>query len=50
MLGRFRAKRSAYAPLGLLTIAALLLTHWAKRLVDTNVRALTDAGNAVLTR
>ena len=39
----FQGKRSAYPPLGLLTIAALLPTHWARRLVDTNVRALTDA-------
>ena len=39
----FEGKRSAYPPLGLLTIAPLLPAHWKKRLVDTNIRSLTDA-------
>ncbi|HVB33660.1 MAG TPA: radical SAM protein [Patescibacteria group bacterium] len=39
----FIGKRSAYPPLGLMTIAPLLPSHWQKRLVDTNVRPVTDA-------
>ena len=39
----FVGKRSAYPPLGLLTVSSLLPPHWKKRLVDTNVRPLTEA-------
>ncbi|MBI2956511.1 MAG: B12-binding domain-containing radical SAM protein [Acidobacteria bacterium] len=39
----FEGKRSAYPPLGLLTISSLLPPHWKKRLVDMNVRRLTGA-------
>ncbi|MGH9343460.1 MAG: B12-binding domain-containing radical SAM protein [Terriglobia bacterium] len=36
-------KKSAYPPLGLLTISAMLPAHWTKRLVDTNIRRLKDS-------
>ena len=39
----FQGKRSAYPPLGLMTISSLLPQQWQKRLVDMNVRPLKDS-------
>ncbi len=39
----FIGKKSAFPPLGLLTVAALLPADWNKRLVDVNVDGLTDS-------
>lgn len=40
---KFEGKRSAFPPLGLLTISAMLPPMWERRLVDMNVRRLTEA-------
>ncbi|MDA3926592.1 MAG: B12-binding domain-containing radical SAM protein [Kiritimatiellae bacterium] len=39
---KFVGKRSALPPLGLVTVAAMLPQTWSLRLVDTNVRGLTQ--------
>ncbi|HWF66779.1 MAG TPA: radical SAM protein [Acidobacteriaceae bacterium] len=39
----FEGKRSVFPPLGLLTVSSLLPKTWQKRLVDTNIRQVSDA-------
>ncbi len=39
----FLGKRSAYPPLGMLTVAALLPSSWQRRVVDMNVYPLKDS-------
>lgn len=40
---KFEGKRSAFPPLGLLTISSMLPGTWERRLVDMNVRRLKDS-------
>jgi radical SAM superfamily enzyme YgiQ (UPF0313 family) len=40
---RFIRRKAAYPPLGLITVASMLPAHWTARLVDLNVRQLTEA-------
>ncbi|HEX9019775.1 MAG TPA: B12-binding domain-containing radical SAM protein, partial [Nitrospirota bacterium] len=40
---KFISKKASLPPLGLLTVAAMLPSDWQVRLVDKNVKALTDA-------
>ncbi|MBS0198611.1 MAG: B12-binding domain-containing radical SAM protein [Planctomycetes bacterium] len=40
---RLVGKKTAFPPLGLLTVAAMLPRDWNLRLIDMNVRSLTDA-------
>ena len=39
----FQGKRSAYPPLGLLTVSAMLPGAWKRRVVDMNVQRLKDS-------
>jgi radical SAM superfamily enzyme YgiQ (UPF0313 family) len=40
---KFVSRKSAFPPLGLLTVASLLPSHWRKRMIDMNVADLRDS-------